>query len=315
MPIASRRKRTKQAKKKTKPLTLPNQHSTASVQFQTKGLFVSEIQSKMEGNFNGILKETQKVEEESLNEDKDLAVEVSADDDFDGKYKSQSDTKDDVDIDIDEQVESDKVVKETENVSETVAESLESSDAIEANQVENSLDSETVELELKEDHEVEQTELATSKDNNEGLKEDNDEVVETVKDMTVAEEENVLPSTDVVSISREVVLETNDPKSDYEVEKVVPPKGVEESLVTSTYEKVKEQLNVQESSSYESAKESLQQSSNAVDSESNSVTEQDKIEESRGIENQGSIFAVTQRQQTSWKSCCGLFEILGHGDR
>jgi hypothetical protein len=37
MPIASRRKRTKQAKKKTKPLTLPNQHSTASVQFQTKG--------------------------------------------------------------------------------------------------------------------------------------------------------------------------------------------------------------------------------------------------------------------------------------
>ncbi|KAK2431579.1 hypothetical protein QL285_029786 [Trifolium repens] len=271
----------------------------------------------MEGNFNGTLKETQKVEEESLNEDKDLAVEVSADDDFDGKSKSQSDTKDDVDvdIDIDEQVESDKVVKETENVSETVAESLESSDAIEANQVENSLDSETVELELKEDHEVEQTELATSKDNNEGLKEDNDEVVETVKDMTVAEEENVLPSTDVVSISREVVLETNDPKSDYEVEKVVPPKGVEESLVTSTYEKVKEQLNVQESSSYESAKESLQQSSNAVDSESNSVTEQDKIEESRGIENQGSIFAVTQRQQTSWKSCCGLFEILGHGDR
>jgi FtsZ-binding cell division protein ZapB len=178
------------------------------------------------------------------------------------------------------------------------------------------LDSETVELELKEDNdEVEQTELATSKDNNEGLKEDNNEVVETVKDMTVAEEENVLSSNDVVSISREVVLETNDPKSDYEVEKVVPPKGIEESLVTSAYEKVKEQLNVQESSSYESAKESLQQSSNAVDSESNSVTEQDKIEESRGIENQGSIFAVTQRQQTSWKSCCGLFEILGHGDR
>ncbi|MCI19236.1 hypothetical protein A2U01_0040392, partial [Trifolium medium] len=123
-------------------------------------------------------------------------------------------------------------------------------------------------------------------------------------------------STDVVSISREVVLETSDPKSDYEVEKVVPPKGIEESLETSTtYEKVKEQLNVQESASYESAKESLQQSSNVVDSESNSVTEQNKIEESRGIENQGSIFVVTQRQQTSWKSCCGLFEILGHGDR
>ncbi|MCI66289.1 hypothetical protein A2U01_0087547, partial [Trifolium medium] len=84
----------------------------------------------------------------------------------------------------------------------------------------------------------------------------------TVKDMTVDEEENVLSSTDVVSLSREVVLETSDPKSDYEVEKVIPPKGIEES-----YEKVKEQLDVQESSSYESAKESLQQSSNVVDCE------------------------------------------------
>ncbi|CAJ2634099.1 unnamed protein product [Trifolium pratense] len=251
----------------------------------------------MEGNLNGTLEKTEKVEEESLSEDKDVAVEVSADDDFDGKSKSQSDTKDDVDVDIDEHVDSDKVVEETENVSETVAES---SDAIEANQVENIVASEEdEELKLKEEKgenfEVEQTELATSKDNN--------EVVETVKDMTVDEEENVLSSTDVVSISREVVLETSDPKSDYEVEKVVPPKGIEE------------QLDVQESSSYESAKESLQPSSNVVDYESNSVTEQDKIEESKGIENQGSIFVVTQRQQTSWKSCCGLFEILGHGDR
>ncbi|PNX91487.1 hypothetical protein L195_g047618, partial [Trifolium pratense] len=258
----------------------------------------------MEGNLNGTLEKTEKVEEESLSEDKDVAVEVSADDDFDGKSKSQSDTKDDVDVDvdIDEHVDSDKVVEETENVSETVAES---SDAIEANQVENIVASEEdEELELKEEKgenfEVEQTELATSKDNNEVVETDNNEVVETVKDMTVDEEENVLSSTDVVSISREVVLETSDPKSDYEVEKVVPPKGIEE------------QLDVQESSSYESAKESLQPSSNVVDSESNSVTEQDKIEESKGIENQGSIFVVTQRQQTSWKSCCGLFEILGH---
>lgn len=86
-------------------------------------------------------------------------------------------------------------------------------------------------------------------------------------------------------------------------------------MVTSTHEKVEEQLDVQESSSYESAKESLQQSSNVHDSESNSVNEQDTIEESRGIENQGSVFAVTQRQHTSWKNCCGLFEILRHGER
>jgi hypothetical protein len=60
-------------------------------------------------------------------------------------------------------------------------------------------------------------------------------------------------------------------------------------MVTSTHEKVEEQLDVQESSSYESAKESLQQSSNVHDSESNSVNEQDTIEESRGIENQGVV--------------------------
>ena len=36
MPIPSRRK-TKQAKNKTKPLTLPNQHSSPTVQLQTQG--------------------------------------------------------------------------------------------------------------------------------------------------------------------------------------------------------------------------------------------------------------------------------------
>lgn len=287
----------------------------------------------MEGNFNGTLHETQKVEEESSSEDKGVAVEVSADDDCDGKSKFIGDTEDVVDID--EHVESCKVVKQTEDGSETDFESLdnslnvsspnESSDTIEVNQVENKIASETLEVELKDEKGEEdcksiedsdgvaQTELATSKDNNEGFKVT--EVVETDKDMTVAEEENVLPSTDVVSISREVALETSGKGIDDGDAKVVPPKGVEESLVTSTHEKVEEQLDVQESSSYKSAKESLQQSSNVHDSESNSVNEQDMIEESRGIENQGSIFAVTQRQHTSWKNCCGLFEILRHGDR
>jgi len=268
----------------------------------------------MEGNLNGTLHETQKVEEESFCEDKVVGVEVSADDDYDGKAKSIGDTKD---LDIDEHVESCKVVKQTEDVSETVFESLdnshnvslpdESSDAIEVNQVENKMASETVEVDLKDDKGEEdcksfedndgvaQTELSTLKDNNEGLRVT--EVVETVKDMTVAEEENVLPSTDVVSISREVALETSGKGIDDGAEKVVPPKGIEESLVTSTHEKVEEQLDVQESSSYESAKGSLQQSSNIHDSESNSVNEQDTIEESRGIENQGviNIFIIFYR--------------------
>lgn len=282
--------------------------------FLSAGTFLSENHSKMEGNFNGTLHETQKVEEESSSEDKGVAVEVSADDDCDGKAKFIGDTEDVVDID--EHVESCKVVEQTEDASETDFESLdnslnvsspnESSDTIEVNQVENKMASETLEVELKdekgeedcksiEDHGVAQTELATSKDNNEGFKVT--EVVETDKDMTVAEEENVLPSTDVVSISREVALETSGKGIDDGDAKVVPPKGIEESLVTSTHEKVEEQLDVQESSSYKSAKESFQQSSNVHDSESNSVNEQDMIEESRGIENQGvtNIFIIFYR--------------------
>ncbi|CAI8586813.1 unnamed protein product [Vicia faba] len=328
MPTISRRK-TKHAKRKTKPLHLPNQHSSATVQLQTKGPFVSENHSEMEGNFNGTLHDMRKVEEESSSEDKEVAVEVFDDDVYDGKSKSVSD----------EHVESCKVVEE-EDVSETVGESLESSDAIEANRVENIEDSETVELEFKEENKeekgedddvVEETELATSNENNEGLRES--EVVETVRDVTVGEDENVLsslPSLDVVSVSRE---------SDDVVEKVVSPKGIEEPLVKSTYEKDEEQLDIQESSAYESAKESFQPSSNAhgvneqeelsayesakesflpfsnvPDSDNNSFNEQDRVEECRGIENQGSIFSVTQRQHTSWKNCCGLFEMLRHGD-
>lgn len=257
----------------------------------------------MEGNFNGKLHDDmQKVEEESSSEDKEVAVEVEVSDDdiYDGKSKSVSD----------EHVEACKVVEEEE-------ESLESSDAREGNRVENVEDSETVELEFKEENKeekgedfisvedddvVEGTELATSKENNEGIRES--EVVETVRDVTVGDDENVLsslPSLDVVSVSRE---------SDDVVEKV---KGIEESLVKSTYEKDEEQLDIQESSSayesakesfqpssnvpsvneeeessYESAKESLQPSSNVHDSENN-VNEQDRVEESRGIENQGVI--------------------------
>lgn len=240
----------------------------------------------MEGYFNETLHDTQKVEkEESLSKDKEVvAVEVASaaaadDDDCGGKSKSLSDTQDVVKID---------------------------------EQVENALASATVELELKEEkkedfisledndgfssvmanHVVEQTELPSSEDNNEGLRET--EVVEAIKDMTGSEEEkNVLfsnevnissslPLSDVVS--RGVYLEISGSKSD-EGEKSNPPKGIEESLVTSTYEKVEEQSDIQESSSYESAKETLQPSSNFPDSESNSAAEQVMIEESRSIEN------------------------------
>lgn len=266
---------------------------------------MSENRSEMEGNFNGVLHDTRKVEEESSSEDKEVAVEVYDDDDdvYDGKSKCVSD----------EHVEACKVVEEEEDVNERVGESLESSNAIGADRVEDIEDSETVELEFKEEKVedgdvVDETELAASKENNEGIRES--EVVETVRDVTVGEDENVLstlPSLDVVSVSRE---------SDDVVEKVISPKGVEESLGKSTYEKDEEQLDVQESSSayesakesfqpssnapcvneqeessaYESAKESLQPSSNVHDSENISVNEQDRVEESRGIENQGVIY-------------------------
>ncbi|KAK7300137.1 hypothetical protein RJT34_10972 [Clitoria ternatea] len=314
MPSASRRK-AKQAKK-TKALTTHNNcHSSPAVQLQ--GLAVSAFHSqKMEGSLNGTLQDAQKVE--SLREDKEVVVEVSADaaDTFIRDEKAtQSEEKK-------RQIESGKDKEE---------------DCFSDAQVKNTQDSDTVDLELKE------TELATSEDNNEfssendGLRESNEVVVETViKDMTVSEEKNVLSSVVTDELLRREGEEPNEKygtslpltylasEETVDVETSIPKLGesekviqtiIEKSLEPYVYEKTEELSHVQEESSYESAKdESFQSSPNVNHAESPSATVQHKIEVPRTTENP-TIVPVTQRQHSSWKSCCGLFEIMTSGDR
>ncbi|XP_061369848.1 uncharacterized protein LOC133312630 [Gastrolobium bilobum] len=306
----------------------------------------------MEGSLS---EEAQKVE--SLSEDKEVSVEVDADD---GISKSLSDEHATQSEENSGLVESGKV-EETQDVSE---EPNDFSDLIKAAQVDNIMVSDTVELELKEDqgkdfqspedtggifsdHGVKETELPPSEDNNElssvsrneGLQET--EEVETVNDLTVAEEEkndlssvvtegllkegeepneiynfSSQPPTDVVSKETQ---EASIPKSD-ESDKVPltitgeVPKGIERSLVPSMVEKDEEHLDAQESS-YETAKDSFQPSANVTDDESTSATVKNQTEAPRSTENPTIVPPVTQRQYTSWKSCCGLFEILSRGDR
>ncbi|KAJ1379008.1 hypothetical protein SESBI_47278 [Sesbania bispinosa] len=319
MPSGSRRKAKQSKKLTTLTTTKSNHHSSPAVQLQGSSA-VSAKHSKMEGSFNGTLEDTLKVTEESLSQDKEVVAEVAA--------AVASETPN-VDIAItdkqaaenEDQVESSNMEEETKDVAE---ESVADSDS----KIENTLSSE---LGLKEDADgVKETELPPSEDNdnklssvseNEGLKE---------TEVDAEEEKNVLSSavTDdgllkegeepnkIINISSslpptdEVSKETSNPNAD-ESDKVPPtitgevPKGIE---------KAGEQSDVQESSSYDSAKESFQPSPNILDAKTTSTNVQDRAEEPRSFENP-TIAPVTQRQRTSWNSCCGLFEILRRGDR
>lgn len=271
----------------------------------------------MEGSLNGTYQNTQNEETQSLSQDKEVAVEVD-------EETPQTPSE--------ELVESSKVEETQEDVTESVAETFES-DAVKDAQDESSkeLESDTVELELKEQQEEKEKDLAPSEDNNnnneassvsgnEGLGET--EVVETVvKDMEVGEEEeNVLssvvtdklqeetsevfrdsslpPTGDVVS---EETVETSVAKSD-ESDKIVAPTIIEKSLdlEPTLDEKVGEPSGGQEESSNESAKETSQPSPSVPEAES--------------TENQ-TIGPVTQSENSSWKSCCGLLEIVMGGSR
>ncbi|XP_020240361.1 uncharacterized protein LOC109819149 [Cajanus cajan] len=311
MPSASRRKA-----KKLKTLTILNHHSSPADQLQ--GAAVSSNHSKkMEGSLNGTLQNTQNEETQSLSQDKEVAVEVD-------EETPQTPSE--------ELVESSKVEETQEDVTESVAETFES-DAVKDAQDESSkeLESDTVELELKEQQEEKEKDLAPSEDNNnnneassvsgnEGLGET--EVVETVvKDMEVGEEEeNVLSSVVTVKLQEETsevfgdsslpptgdvvseeTVETSVAKSD-ESDKIVAPTIIEKSLdlEPTLDEKVGEPSGGQEESSNESAKETSQPSPSVPEAES--------------TENQ-TIGPVTQSENSSWKSCCGLLEIVMGGSR
>ncbi|RDY00444.1 hypothetical protein CR513_16380, partial [Mucuna pruriens] len=263
---------------------------------------------KMEGSLNGTLQDSNKVETQSLSQDKEVTVEVYDSTDVDiGITDEEEENK--------EVVESGKVEETQEDVSESVDDSFEP-DAVKDAQVDNTVESETVELELKEDcvsnpDLVKKTYLPPSLSGNMGLRET--EVVETiVKVTTVAEENNVLseklftegeeaikvygdaslPLTDVAS---QETVETSVLKSGESDE--VAPTIIEKSLDLEPYldEKVEEISGGQEESSYESAKESSQPLPSVVpDAENNENL---------------TIVPVPQREYTSWRSCCGLFGL------
>ncbi|CAJ1971351.1 unnamed protein product [Sphenostylis stenocarpa] len=278
-----------------------------------------------EGFLNGTMQDSQKEETQSLNEDTEVAVEV--DDSQDGDIVITDEEKAQQSEESKELVESSKVEETHKDVSESVAETFEA-DAVKDAQIENTVESDTVKLEFHEDFEsdpdgVKETDLPPSVSGNEGLRET--EVVETtiVKDMTVEEEEKNAVSHAVsekllgegeeanevcgdssltlADVASEETVETSVPKSD-ESGKVAPTM-IEKSLDLNQPldEKVEEPSGTLEESSYESAKESFQPSPSVVpDAETN--------------ENP-TIVPVTQRETSSWKSCCGLIEIMTGGDR
>ncbi|ESW13384.1 hypothetical protein PHAVU_008G191200 [Phaseolus vulgaris] len=273
----------------------------------------------MEGFLNGTIRDSQKVGTQSLSEDKEVAVEVDDSQDGDIVITHEEEAPQSEEKKV--LVESGKLEETEEDVSESVAETFEP-DTVKDAQVENTVESDAVMIEFNEDFEsdpdgVKGTDLYPSVSGNEGLRET--EVVETaiVKDMTVAEEEkNVVPDAVSKTLLGEVE-EANDVCGDYsltltDAETSVPkpcesdkvaPTIIEKSLdlKLTLDESVQESSGGLEESSYESAKESFQPSLSVVpDAESN--------------ENQTTV-PVAQREITSWKSCCGLIEIMRGGGR
>ena len=152
----------------------------------------------MEGSLNVTLQDSHKVETQTSGEDKKVVVEV------DEEEAPQS-------VENKELVESGKVEDVQEDVSESVGETFEP-DTVKDAQVENTMESDTIELELKKEkgkgflsdlavdnHEVKETDFPFSENNNElfsvsgneGLRETEVVVVETFfKSMMFGGEEN-----------------------------------------------------------------------------------------------------------------------------
>ncbi|XP_022637577.1 neurofilament medium polypeptide isoform X2 [Vigna radiata var. radiata] len=257
---------------------------------------------KMEGFVNGTIQEdNHKAQSQSLSEDKEVAVEV--DDSHDGDIFIAHEEEAPQNEEKKMLVESGKV----EDVSESVSEKFEP-DTVKDAHVENTVESDTVMLEFNEDFEsgpdgVKETDLYPSVSRNEGLRES--EVAEEEKNVVfhAVSKKLIEEANDVCGGDSSLVetWETSVPKS-CESDKVTPT-IIEKSLdlKQSLEEKVEESSGGLEESSYESAKESFQPSPSVVpDAESN--------------ENLTTV-PLVQREISSWKSCCGLIEIMRGGHR
>jgi len=244
----------------------------------------------MEGFLNGTIQDSQKVETQSLSEDKKVAVEVDDSQDGDIVITDKEEAP---------QSEENKVLVEAGKVEETqedVAVSVAEPDTVKDAQVENTVESDTVMLEFHQDFEsdpdVKEAYLYHSVSENEGMKET--EVVETaiVKDITVTEEEGNVVSHAVSKKLLGEVEEANDVCDDSsltltdvasgETAETSVPKSCESDKVAPTIieksldmkltldEEVQESSGGIEDSSHENAKEYFQPSPSVVpDAESN----------------------------------------------
>ena len=179
-----------------------------------------ELAQKMEGSLNVTLQDSHKVETQTSGEDKKVVVEV------DEEEAPQS-------VENKELVESGKVEDVQEDVSESVGETFEP-DTVKDAQVENTMESDTIELELKKEkgkgflsdlavdnHEVKETDFPFSENNNElfsvsgneGLRETEVVVVETFfKSMMFGgEEKDVLSSV----VTDKLLRESEEPNEVY----------------------------------------------------------------------------------------------------
>ncbi|KAM3699027.1 hypothetical protein ACJW31_06G230400 [Castanea mollissima] len=260
---------------------------------------------------NGKLEETQKVEPKA--EYNEVAIEDV------GEVKAVDESV--TEILIDENSESvdqtySNFDKEEEKSSEVVdSENYEEEEKVVSHSVADyvvpiveELDENLVGLESKENEE--KIPLSLEKSNGISPVKENEEVKEI--------EETKLPSSDENDGSYEVAKETTLPalEEDGKVPEVVQ-KGIEETELQASDVSVADASTGVYESSKEEANDSLQPLANAPAVDTSNAGEESKKTEIPESTGNPHIISVSQRplQPTSWRSCCGLFEVLRRSDR
>ncbi|XP_075670829.1 uncharacterized protein LOC142640564 isoform X2 [Castanea sativa] len=268
---------------------------------------------------NGKLEETQKVEPQA--EFKEVAIEdfgevkavdesvteilidensESVDQTYDGSDSGLRTSNFDKEEKSSEVVDSGKYEEEEKVVSHSVADYVVP--------IVEELDENLVGLESKENEE--KIPLSLEKSNGISPVKENEEVKEI--------EETKLPSSDENDGSYEVAKETTLPalEEDGKVPEVVK-KGIEETELQASDVSVAEASTGVYESSKEDANDSLQPLANAPAVDTSNAGEESKKTEIPESTGNPHIISVSQRplQPTSWRSCCGLFEVLRRSDR
>ncbi|KAM3746847.1 hypothetical protein ACB098_06G231500 [Castanea mollissima] len=260
---------------------------------------------------NGKLEETQKVEPKAEYNEVAIedVVEVKAVDEsvteilIDENSESVDQTYSNFDKEEEkssEVVDSEKYEEEEKVVSHSVADYVVP--------IVEELDENLVGLESKENEE--KIPLSLEKSNGISPVRENEEVKEI--------EETKLPYSDENGGSYEVAKETTLPalEEDGKVPEVVQ-KGIEETELQASDVSVAEASTGVYESSKEEANDSLQPLANAPAVDTSNAGEESKKTEIPESTGNPHIISVSQSplQPTSWRSCCGLFEVLRRSDR